>query len=713
MSNNDKAYLSVERRGNTALIWMDNPDEKVNVLNAKLLDELPQIMNEIAKDDEVEAVVFASAKSDTFIAGADLEMLKKMESEDDVTRFNLIGNELLDRVESFEKPVVAAIHGAALGGGLEVAMACHYRLATDSTKTRFGLPEVNLGLLPGGGGTQRLPHLVGLQKALDIMLTGKNIFPRQAKRMGLIDELIHKDALIDVAVKTAEKLATKSTKQKKQDSRSLLGKVLDSNSLTRSVVYSKAKEMVMKKTMGNYPAPLRIIECVKAGIEKGYSAGRDTETKYFTELVFSPESKALVNLFFAMNEVKKNPLKAEAKEVRTIGMLGAGLMGSGIAQVSAEKGDYNVILKDRDLESASKGLKAIYDDIHKKTQKRIITKFDEDKTLAKITPTGTYSNFKTVQLVIEAVFEYLNVKHNVLAECEKVTPETMIFASNTSSLPITEIARKSKHPEQVIGMHYFSPVPKMPLLEIIKTDKTADWVVATAYEVGLKQGKTVIVVNDGPGFYTTRILAPYMNEAILLLEEGAKIEQVDKAMKRWGFPVGPVVLMDEVGIDVGAHVTEVLSGMFAKRGMKGSDIAGKLVEAGYKGRKNKKGFYRYEDGKSKKKVVNSDIYTFFGGSNRKRFENNVIQDRMSMMMVNEAAHCLQDGILESPRDGDLGAILGLGFAPFRGGPFRYMDSIGLKATLDTLNRLSGIHGNRFKPAQLLIDMAGEGKTFYS
>jgi len=705
-------FLNVEIRNGAGIVWMDNPDEKVNTLNQKLIDELPAVLDDLLKNDDVKGVILISSKKDTFIAGADIKLLRQMKTRDEVTRFNLVGNDLLDRLENFPKPTIAAIHGAALGGGLEVAMACSYRLATDHSKTKFGLPEVKLGLLPGGGGTQRLPRLVGLQQALDMMLTGKNIYPYPAKKRGLIDELIHKDALLDAAITTVHKLSENSHEH--VDKRSFLDQAIEGSLITRGIVYRKAKEQVMKSTQGNYPAPLKILHCVKVGLEKGFKAGREAETAGFTELVFSKEAKQLINLFLAMQEVKKNPWDKKAKDVREIGVLGAGLMGAGIAQVSADNGKYDVVLKDMNIENAGKGVKMIYDDVHKKVKKRIISSFEEDLVMSRLLPTDSYGPMKGCDLVIEAVFEDLDIKQSVLKETENATSKDVIFASNTSSLPITKIAEKARKPDQVVGMHYFSPVPKMPLLEIIKTDKTADWVLGTAYNVGLKQGKTNIVVNDGPGFYTTRILAPFMNEALLLLEEGARIKDIDHAMKKWGFPVGPVNLMDEVGLDVAAHVTEVMSDLFKSRGMEPSDKADKIQEAGYMGKKNKKGFYRYKEvnGRTKKDVPNAEIYEFFGGSERTDMEFEEIQTRMSLMMINEAAFCLGEGILESARDGDLGAILGLGFPPFLGGPFRYMDSIGVKTIANQLQELAKSHGPRFNPAPKLTEMAKKGKTFY-
>lgn len=703
-------YLSIEKRNTVAIIWMDRPNEKLNTLDKQLVSEFPAIMEQLDHDKSIHSIVLASKKEDNFIAGADLDVLSSFKTKDEVFAFTRPGNELLNHLQHYKKPLVAAIHGACLGGGLEVALACTARVASDSSKTKFSFPEVKLGLLPGGGGTQRLPRLIGLQKSLDLMLTGKNVYPRPAKRMGLIDVLVHKHALIDSAIDLAEKLAQNPSK--KTDLRSFPEKFLESNSLTRSIVYSQAKKMVMSQTLGNYPAPLLILDCVKIGMERGFFAGQEAELNHFAELVLGSESKALVNLFFGMTDAKKNPWETVAKSVSRIGMIGAGLMGSGIAQVSAQLGNYEVILKDRDLVSAAKGYKSIYADVNKKTKKRILKKFEEDQILAKIQPSARYEDLHAVDVVIEAVFEDLKVKHAVIKETESFTSKETIFASNTSSLPISDIAKGSSRPEQVIGMHYFSPVQKMPLLEIIKTKQTADWVTGTAFEIGNNQGKTVIVVNDGPGFYTTRILAPYMNEALLLLEEGAKIETVEKAMKQWGFPVGPMVLFDEVGIDVAAHINDVMGPFFEKRGMQSTSVTKELYKNGFLGKKSKKGFYLYKDG-SKDKEINTEIYEFFGGSSRKNIDFKSIQERMGMMMVNEALWCLHDNILLSPKDGDLGAILGLGFPPFKGGPFFWVDHVGAQHVLTLMNQLEQQFGSRFKACPILEVYAKSGKKFYS
>lgn len=704
-----KNILHSETIENVAVVILNTPGEKVNKLDEKLIGEFSSLLDNLESDDGLLGAVLLSGKAENFIAGADIEMFKTRTTADELSKLSWTGHEILNRVENFKKPIVVGIHGTCMGGGTELALACHYRIVSDHSATKIGLPEVKLGLLPGMGGTQRLPRLIGLQKALPYLLTGKNMYPYQAKKTGFANETIHQHGLKDAGINAVKKLSNKMVKS--PDKRSLPEKLLEGNPLGRSIIFKQARKMTMRQTKGNYPAPFKIIDSVAFGLKNGINEGLKNESKLFGELAVTPESRALVNLFFGMTNAKKNPLEKEKREVKNIGVLGAGLMGSGISQVSIQNG-YHVWLKDQEINQAVNGKSTIENDLQGQVDKRILSKFEKDELISKVHPTASYDGFDKIDVVIEAVFEDLNLKQNIVQEVEKNSDEKCIFASNTSSLPINDIAAKAKRPENIIGMHYFSPVQKMPLLEIIKTEKTADWVTATAYEIGVRQGKTVIVVNDGPGFYTTRILAPFMNEALLLLEEGASIEQLDRAMKNYGFPVGPIALFDEVGIDVGAYVADTLSDEFKSRGAKTSTKAKELLDAGYKGRKNKKGFYNYKSG-SKKKEVNKEIYEYFGGSVRTKFKDSEIQERLFLVMVNEAILCLQEGILTKPVDGDLGAILGLGFPPFLGGPFRYVDREGANVVQEQMKKHKNEHGARFKPAELLVEKAKKGENFYT
>ncbi|MEX0813366.1 MAG: 3-hydroxyacyl-CoA dehydrogenase NAD-binding domain-containing protein [Chitinophagales bacterium] len=709
MERQDFVSIDIADNG-VATVWLDQKDEKVNKISPEVIELFDGIISDLKNDAKVKAIVLISKKKD-FIAGADIDAFKQVKKPGDFEPITRQGHRILQEMEDSKKPIVAAIHGSCLGAGLEITLACTARMASDDKSTKMALPEVQLGLLPGGGGTQRLPRLVGIQKALDMMLTGKNIFAKPAKRMGLVDRLIHKEALHRAACEFALELCKKPIKRK--DSRKLPEKLLESNPITRNIIYKKAGEMVMKQTQGNYPAPFKILECVKTGMEKGRKAGFDAEAKLFEELILTPESRQLINIFFGMTEKKKNPWEG-ARQVNTLAMLGAGFMGEGIAEVSANK-DIKVLLKDLKMEGIATAKANIWKSMEQKVRKKIMSKPEADAVVDRIHGQTDYSNFERADIVIEAVFEDINLKRKILAETESATREDCIFASNTSALPIASIAKEAKRPELVVGMHYFSPVPKMPLLEIIRYEKTADWVVATAYELGKRQGKTCIVVNDGPGFYTTRILATMFNECLLVLEEGADALFVDRALKKFGYPVGPVTLIDEVGIDVGAKIMkgELIEHYKQRPGAKTSDVLIKMNDAGYSGRKNKKGFYQYdENGKKKSGEINPEMYQFFGGTERKKFDETEVQLRLGFAMVNEALICLEEGIISSPLDGDIGAVFGLGFPPFRGGPFRYVDALNPRKAVEILNDLKSKYGERFKPADVLAKKAAAGKLFY-
>lgn len=703
------SYLNITHKDSVAIITLDLPGEKVNKLNESLMDEFSEFLDNLEGNDELKGAVLISGKKDNFIAGADIDMFQERDTAEEIEQLSKEGHKILNRIADFPKPIAVAVHGSCMGGGLELSLACHYRVCSDHSKTVFALPEVKLGILPGTGGTQRLPRRIGIQNALPYMLTGKNIYTRQAKRMGLVDEVTHKDAIEKAAIKGVHKIA--ANKFERKDKRPFLHKLLEGNPLGRKVIFSQARKKTAGQTKGNYPAPPKIIDAVEYGYKHGIEEGLENETVLFGKLGATQESRNLVDLFFGMNASKKVPNPDLVKEVKKIGVLGAGLMGSGIAEVSVDKGYYRVLLKDQTIENAAEGEKGIWKSLNEKVQKKIISEFERDKTASRVTGVDSYDGFHSIDLVIEAVFEDLELKQNIVQQIENHSPDHTIFASNTSSLPISKIAESAKRPENIIGMHYFSPVQKMPLLEIITTDQTADWVIQTAFQVGVNQGKNVIVVGDGPGFYTTRILAPYMNEALKLLEEGASIEFLDKIMKDFGYPVGPMALFDEVGIDVGAHVAETMSPLFAERGVDTKNRAQELLDSGYKGRKNKKGMYTYSE--DKKKEVNTEIYKHFGGPDRTNPDKETAQKRMALTMVNEAVWCLEEGILRSPTDGDLGAILGLGFPPFLGGPFRYIDQTGVQNVVDQLNEFTDSYGNRFKPAQILVDHAKEGKKFHN
>jgi 3-hydroxyacyl-CoA dehydrogenase/enoyl-CoA hydratase/3-hydroxybutyryl-CoA epimerase len=712
MSSGEKKSLSlVVRSDGIAVLTFDTPGSPVNVLSGRLLSEMEELLGGIEANPGIRAVVLASAKRDSFIAGADLDQVLAMETAEEGAAFSRSGHRILDRIERSAKPVVAAIHGAALGGGLEVALACHYLVASEDPKTALALPEVMLGLLPGGGGTERLPARIGLPAALPMLLTGKRLRARQALRVGVVDLLTSPGGIVETAAKAALALAEGKLVRPPRK-RGIVAR-LAASPLFRSAVLGKARKEVLRKTMGLYPAPLAILEAVTGGLSMERAAAQEWESALFGSLVADPGSKNLIRLFDAMTAMKRTSGGASTpapRKVRRLAVLGAGLMGEGIAAVSLPLAP--VVLKDVSPDSLGRAGRNLHASLRKRVRSGGLNRSERDRQWFGLALTADRSLVGNADLVIEAVFEDLALKRRVLAEIEAVLSPQAVFASNTSALPIAAIAAEARHPERVLGMHYFSPVPKMPLLEIVVAERTAPWAVETARAFGVAQGKTVIVVKDGPGFYTTRILAPLMNEAILLLDEGAEVLALDAALRGFGFPVGPATLLDEVGIDVAAHVSHDLGEAFGARGLSPSPTLAKLAEAGRHGRKNGKGFYRYGKDAGKKKEVDQEIYSFFGGPTRKAFDPGTVVDRLALLMVNEAVWCLSEGVLASPRDGDVGAILGLGFPPLRGGPFRYADAVGAGAMTDRMKRLADQHGARFAPAPLLLEMAASGLRFY-
>ncbi|MBX5484358.1 MAG: fatty acid oxidation complex subunit alpha FadJ [Myxococcaceae bacterium] len=725
--------------GGVAVITFDEPGEPVNTLSPEVGEQFERLLDRAQRDDGVKAVVFISGKKDCFVAGAKIDFLQSIHSASEAASVSRSAQAGFNRLDAFPKPVVAAIHGACLGGGLEWALACDFRIATDSPKTQLGLPEVQLGLIPGAGGTQRLPRLIGAQAALDLILTGKSLKPNKARRLGVVDEVVPAPILLEVAKARARALAGGTLVLPRRRGldfgpvaqsrnwaalvRSLAQRevwtelALEENPVGRKVLFDQAKKQLLKKTRGKYPAPEKALEAIRIGLEQGMDQGLDAEARLFGELVVSDVSRRLVELFFATTALKKengtSDPNVRPRPVHKVGIVGGGLMGAGIAFVTAQRVGVPVRIKEQDDAGVGRALKQIWGLFDERVKRRSLNARERDRRGSLVTATTGDTGFKHADVVIEAVFEDLALKHRVLREIEAVTRPDAIFASNTSSLPIAKIAEASKHPETVIGMHYFSPVQKMPLLEIVTHPKTADWVIATCVELGRRQGKTVIVVNDGPGFYTTRILAPYLNEAAYLLAEGADIVDLDKALVDFGFPVGPITLLDEVGIDVGEKVAKILHEAFGER-LAPPPALERVSADGRLGRKNHRGFYLYEQRRTKKaRPVDPTVYDLLPhGRDRKKLDRAEMVERCTLQFVNEAIRCLGEGILRSPRDGDVGAIFGLGFPPFLGGPFRYADAIGPARLLARLEHYQQKLGRRFEPAPALREYVQRGARFH-
>jgi 3-hydroxyacyl-CoA dehydrogenase/enoyl-CoA hydratase/3-hydroxybutyryl-CoA epimerase len=695
-----------------AVVTFDLPGEPVNKLTSAVRSEIEALLARLRDDSSVRAVVLISGKPDNFIAGADIEEFTAIASQDVAERLSFEGQETVSRVETFHKPVVAAIHGACLGGGLEVALACHYRIATDHPKTLLGLPEVQLGLIPGAGGCQRLPRLIGARAALDMILTGKSERAAKAYRLGLVDEVVPRSILRQVAVSVADRLAREGLPRRKRQG-GVAGMLLDRTAAGRQLVYRTARKELLKKTGGHYPAPLAALETVRVGLEQGITAGLAEEHRAFGELAVGNVSRKLVQIFFATTALKKDdgvrPGTAVPRQIRRLGIVGSGFMGAGIAGTAVVNVEVDTRLKDADLTRVGKGLKAATAIIKDRFDRRRLTRAQYDRLTASLSGSADYSGFSRADLVIEAVFEELEVKRQVLAEVEaQVRPEA-IFATNTSTIPIHQISARARHPERVLGMHFFSPVERMPLLEVIPTEATSPDTIVTAVRFGRRMGKTVIVVADRPGFWVNRILSPYLNEAGHLLQEGVPIEIIDRTMTDFGFPVGPVALLDEVGLDVAQKAGSVMHEAFGDR-MKPGGVLARMLGATRLGRKNGRGFYKYNQGH--KAGVDRSVYALLAVRPTGDVHSDLVERRLVYAMLNEAALAFADNVVRSPRDGDIGAIFGIGFPAFRGGPLRMIDDVGPGRVVETLYQLQEQFGERFRPAASLLDMARASGRYY-
>jgi 3-hydroxyacyl-CoA dehydrogenase/enoyl-CoA hydratase/3-hydroxybutyryl-CoA epimerase len=705
--------FSVENENGIAVVTFDLPGEPVNKLTAGVMDEFSALLSRLGEDGMVRGVVLNSGKPDTFIAGADIEQFAKLRTAAEASALSRAGQEIADRVAGFPKPFVAAIHGACLGGGFELALACHWRVISDSPKTQLGLPEVQLGLLPGVGGTQRLPRLVGVRAAFDMILAGKSERADKAFRLGMADELVPESILRQTALAAAERIARGGPPRRKPQG-GMQALFLDRTPIGRRIVYAQAEKQVRERTGGHYPAPLAAIEAVKTGLEQGMRAGLKEESRLFGDLAMTDVSRNLVQIFFATTALKKDDgvpgaVGLKVPPVRRLAVVGAGFMGAAIAGTAVLNAEVEARLKDADLPRVGKGIRGARRILDDRLKRRRIRKPKHEQLVELISGAADYSGFLRTDLVLEAVFEDLEVKRKVLAEVERETRDTTIFATNTSTIPIGSIAAGAGRPEQVVGMHFFSPVEKMPLLEVIPHAGTSAETVVRSVRFGRKMGKTVIVVGDSPGFWVNRILLPYMNEAGIMVREGVPIDLIDRTMTEYGFPVGPVTLLDEVGLDVGAKVAKVMHEAYGER-LEPSDVLDRMLADGRQGRKNGRGFYEYRDGK--KAGPDASISTVLGVTPQENTPAATVERRLLYAMLNEAAMAAHEGVIRTPRDGDIGAIFGIGYPAFRGGPLRTIDTLGPARVADTLRELAGIYGHRFRPSPSLVAMAERNEKFY-
>ncbi|HWW61800.1 MAG TPA: 3-hydroxyacyl-CoA dehydrogenase NAD-binding domain-containing protein, partial [Thermoanaerobaculia bacterium] len=640
-------------------------------------------------------------KPGIFIAGADVSEFLKVTSVEEGRELVRFGQQTLLKLSKLPQVTVAAIDGACMGGGCELAINCDWRVITDSPKSSIGLPETKLGIYPAWTGTTKLPRLIGLPAALDIILNGKTVDGKRAKRMGLVDEVVEPGILLEVARQFASRGKRRGGARTKF--------LVEGNPLTRGVIFSKARKAVLEQTKGHYPAPLKAIDVMEYGFSNGLAKGLEREVDEVLSLFQNDVAQNLIRLFFLMEESKKDPYAVKPRDVANAGVLGAGVMGGGIAQIIADKTDANIRMRDINWTAIAGGLKAASKVWKRKVETRRMTRGEMQRKLARITSTTDWTGFERSDAVVEAVVENVGIKRQVLAEFEALAKPGAIFASNTSTIPITLIAAEAKHPENVVGMHFFNPVDRMPLVEVIRGEKTSDVAMVTVANFARKLGKTVVYCNDGPGFVVNRILGPYMNESGFLLEEGNTIESLDKAMIDFGMPMGPAALLDEVGIDVAAKVSVILGDAFGAR-MQKSKVVDALYADGRHGKKNGRGLYLYEDGK--RKGPDPSVYKLLGIKSPHPANPTAVVERMLLGMINEAALILDEKIVASAAELDLAMIMGTGFPPFRGGLLRYADSLGTPYILARLDELSSRVGPRYNASEPLRRLAQSDGKFY-
>lgn len=698
--------------GIATLSW-NLPARSQNVLNGESCEAFFAAAARALQDAAVKGMLVTSAKPD-FIAGGDLEWLQASDSAETLFARTCELHRALRALETGGKPVAIAMPGSALGGGLEIALAGHYRVAADNPKARFGLPEVTLGLLPGGGGTQRLPRLVGVQASLPLLLEGKRLKAADALAAGILHAVV--PAGEEIAAARAWLLdASRRTATQPWDAKGfrIPGGALTHPSVQQ--VFMAANALARQKTYGNYPAVASILSCVYEGLLTDLDTGLKTEARYFVKAVLSPEAKAMIRtLFFGMNEANKlaaRPAGVPTQRYRKVGVLGAGMMGAGIAYVSAKAG-LDVVLIDTGEEAAARGKDYSRKLVDKQVQRGRLAREKADALLAKIVPTTDFARLDGAQLVIEAVFEDRAIKADVTRRSEAVLAPDALFASNTSTLPITGLAQASARPANFIGLHFFSPVDKMPLVEVIVGRDTNEATLARALDYVKTIGMTPIVVNDSRGFYTSRVFSTYVLEGLAMLAEGVAPALIENAGLLAGMPVGPLALTDEVSSELIHKITRQtradLGDAYVAR--PGEDVAARMVELGRLGRKAGLGYYDYPASGGKKALWPGLAQEFPLAAEQPDVA--ALIERLVTVQAVETARCLEERVLTTARDADVGAILGWGFPAFRGGPASYIHGVGVDAFVATCDRLAARHGARFAAPALLREMAAQGRSFY-
>jgi 3-hydroxyacyl-CoA dehydrogenase / enoyl-CoA hydratase / 3-hydroxybutyryl-CoA epimerase len=700
---------------NIVTLTLDMPGRSANVINAEFGKGFAEALEKLQQEDDLTGVIITSAKK-TFMAGGDLEMLYAADDAqtifDDVERLKSGFRAL----ETSGKPVVAAINGTALGGGLELALACHYRIAIDNPKIKLGFPEVTLGLLPGGGGVVRLTRMLGLQEAFPYLMEGKQINPAKAKAAGIIDELA--DDAEDLITKAKAWLLDKPESEQPWDKRGYRMPGGDPRTPKAAQILAIAPAMLKKKTYGNYPAPEAIISAAAEGAVVDFDTASRIETRHLTRLVVGQVSKNMISAFwFQLNEIEaghSRPQDIEPQDTQKVGVLGAGLMGHGIAYVSAFAG-MDVVLKDVSLDRANEGKAKIEKIIDKRISRGRMTAEKKEEILNRILATGSAEDLQGCDLIVEAVFENRELKAKVTKEAEAQIDEHAVFGTNTSTLPITGLAKPSVRPANFIGLHFFSPVDKMKLVEIIVGEQTSDTTLAQAFDYVLKIRKIPIVVNDSRGFYTSRVFSTYVNEGMALLAEGQNPRAIESAGLKAGMPLGPLAVSDEVGLELMIHIRKQTREDLAAEGMELPEQPSKKVldvivgELGRKGRISGAGFYNYPEGE--KKSLWPGLQERFPLNGGEKLSQTEMIERMMFAQVLETVRCLEEKVLTSVADANIGSIFGWGFAPFKGGTIQYINDYGVQLFVERCRELAGKYGQRFSPPTLLLEMAESGKTF--
>jgi len=704
--------------GSTGWITFDDPDRSANVLTEAVMRGLADALDEAracAREGKIDVLVVRSGKQDGFIAGADIDAIAGLENPTEAETKIRLGQAIFSDLANFPLPTVAAVHGACIGGGFELALACDHRLLSDGSKTVLQFPEVMLGLLPAWGGTTRLPRLVGLQASLDVLLSGKRVFARKAKKVGLADDVLPADIFYEKVEAFARRIAAPDDEEQQQKGR--LQKALRAAERSwpgRKAILAVARKKVLDSTGGHYPAPLRILQILDAHFAGAVEDSLAAEALAAAELIVSPVCKNLLHVYYLREGARKGSGVAgpgiEPNPVHDLGVLGAGVMGGGIAHLAAEE-NVRVYMKDIRHEAVTSGLQHARSRFDRSVKRGHMSRREAAQHMELISGGIDYHGLRPTDLVVEAVVERMDVKRQVLAETERHVSVTCVLATNTSSLSVDEMAEALERPERFCGMHFFNPVERMPLVEVVRGGRSSDQAVATVYAFALELGKVPVVVGDGPGFLVNRILGPYLNEAGFLLGDGGSIEQIDRVAKDFGMPMGPLRLIDEVGIDVSRHAGASLHQALGDR-MKPSPALEALGNTNRLGRKGGKGFYVYEKGREKE--IDETIYEALGSvlPPMRELDENEIRMRLLMPMVNEAARLLDEGIVRTAADVDLGMIMGTGFPPFRGGLLRFADTLHPRSLLERTRELQEAHGDRFEPAPLIVSLADEDRSFY-